>query len=36
MKLPIDEMLVFGPMAVLAAAYFGRQAWLAFKYRHVA
>jgi hypothetical protein len=36
MKLPIDEMIVFGPMAILAAVYFGRRAWLAFKYRQVA
>lgn len=35
MHLPIDEILVFGPIAVLAAAYFGRKAYLAYRYRQV-
>lgn len=34
MKLPVDEILVFGPVAVLAIAAGGRWLWLNFKYRH--
>lgn len=34
MKLPVDEILVFGPVAVLAIAAGGRWLWLNVKYRH--
>jgi hypothetical protein len=34
MKLPVDEILVFGPVALLALAAGLRRAWLAVKYRH--
>ena len=35
MKLPLDEILVFGPVAVVAVIYGCRQAYLAMKYRQV-
>ena len=35
MKLPVDEMLVFGPLALLALGAGARWAWLQVKYRHV-
>ena len=35
MHLPVDELLVFGPIAVLALAYGARKAYLSYKYRHV-
>lgn len=34
MKLPVDEILVFGPVAALALAAGGRWLWLTYKYRH--
>lgn len=34
MTLPIDELLVFGPIAILTAIWAGRKAYLAYKYRH--
>lgn len=35
MQLPLDELLVFGPIAILAVAFGARKAYLAYKYRHV-
>jgi hypothetical protein len=35
MHLPVDEMLVFGPIAVLAAVFGARKIYLAMKYRQV-
>ncbi|MDB5101104.1 MAG: hypothetical protein JWM80_5525 [Cyanobacteria bacterium RYN_339] len=35
MHVPTDELIVFGPIGLLAVVYLGRQAYLAFKYRHV-
>jgi hypothetical protein len=35
MHLPVDELLVFTPIALLALAYGGRKLFLAVKYRHV-
>jgi hypothetical protein len=34
MKLPVDELLVFGPVALLALAAGSRWLWLNVKYRH--
>lgn len=34
MKLPVDEILVFGPVAALALVAGIRQLWLSYKYRH--
>lgn len=33
MRLPVDEILVFGPVGLVAAVYLFRQARLALKYR---
>ncbi len=35
MQLPVDEIMVFGPIAVLVAIWGARKAYLAYKYRHV-
>jgi hypothetical protein len=35
MHVPVDELLVFAPIAIAAAIYFGREAYLALKYRQV-
>jgi hypothetical protein len=35
MHVPTDELIVFGPIGLLAVIYLGRQAYLAVKYRHV-
>jgi hypothetical protein len=35
MQLPIDELLVFGPIALLVLAFGARKAYLAYKYRQV-
>ncbi len=34
MKLPVDEIMVFGPIAVLALVAGARRLWLSYKYRH--
>lgn len=36
MKIPTEEIIVFGPLVVAALVYGGRQLYLAFRYRHVA
>ena len=33
--IPTDELIVFGPIGILAAVYLARQAYLAVRYRHV-
>jgi hypothetical protein len=35
MHLPVDELLVFGPIALLALAFGARKLYLALKYRQV-
>lgn len=35
MHIPVDEILVFAPLTVAAIVYFGREAYLKVKYRHV-
>lgn len=33
MYVPVDELLVFGPLGLAMAVYFSRSAVLAFRYR---
>lgn len=34
MKLPLDELIVFGPIFLLALVAGVNRLWLSFKYRH--